>query len=95
MRRNGTDGEQGEAEILPVTHRPGALVIQGPQVSLTQGRYRILIDLPTHHYEEEIEAMGQCQIKSIEAATKIRSPPGSLCRRNRKPRETTADTAVQ
>ena len=67
MRRNGTDGEQGGGgnETLPVTHRPGALVIQGPKVSLGQGQYRILVDLPTHHYEEEIEAMGQFQIKSV------------------------------
>ena len=64
--------KKGGNETLPVTHRPGALVIQGPKVSLAQGQYRILIDLPTHHYEEEIKAMGQFQIKSIEAVAKIR-----------------------
>ena len=41
----------------PIRHRPGATLITGPTVSSTTGVYRLLIDLPTYSYSQELSEM--------------------------------------
>ena len=50
-------GEEETPASLPVQHRPGAILIIGPQVSPSRGTYRLIIDLPTYDYAVELSAM--------------------------------------
>ena len=74
----GANGYRVPNDSLPFTHRPGVTLVQGPKVSLNQGTYRIMIELPTYDYSEELSAMASYAITSDAAVTQIKGMHGEL-----------------
>ena len=53
----GVVGAEFASQPLPVTHRPGAILVKGPEVSAAVGAYRLFIGLPIYDYAPELTAL--------------------------------------
>ena len=53
----GVVGAEFASQPLPITHRPGAILVKGPEVSAAMGAYRLFIGLPTYDYSPELAAL--------------------------------------
>ena len=53
----GVSGNGDDSLPFPIVHRPGAILVKGPEVSASVGMYRLFIDLPTYDYAAELTAL--------------------------------------
>ena len=57
----GVTGDRDDSLPFPVIHRPGAILVKGPEVSASVGVYRLFIDLPTYDYAAELTALAKIE----------------------------------